>query len=319
MLVTKKSFRLPTIRQLQCFLAVAEELSFRQAADRLNMSQPPLTRQIQNLENLLGAPLFARDTHSVSLTPQGRALCDAIGPLLVELGNVIDRICSTRDEPNLLRLGVTTVVDPSIFPRFDQALAAQGLNIKVDVERLLCRRLIDLLDTKQIDLALIGNLNLVPETIVLEDLYSEPFMLAISSAHPVARKRSVTFDDIRDLPLFWFHRSGCPQFFDYCESYFASAGYAPERLPEPEDLHVLLSLVAQGQGVALAPKSLQIVTRQGVTYAPFEPEIARRLYVTIALARRAGENSNTVLAAARIIADAVRVVGAKREAGGVLQ
>ena len=202
---------------------------------------------------------------------------------------------------------------------FHQALASQGLNVNVAVERQLCRRLINRLEAKQIDLALIGNLNLVPETILLEDLYSEPFMLAISSAHPVARKQRVTFDDVRGLPLFWFHRSGCPQFFDYCESYFASAGYAPERLPEPEDLHVLLSLVAQGQGVALAPKSLQIVARIGVTYAPFTPEIEQRLYVTVALARRAKESSNTVLAAARIIAAAVRVVCAKSGAGSVRQ
>lgn len=65
---------LPTIRQLQCFLAVAQELNFRRAAERLSMTQPPLTRQIQRLEDLLGQTLFDRNTHDVTLTRAGQAL-----------------------------------------------------------------------------------------------------------------------------------------------------------------------------------------------------------------------------------------------------
>lgn len=79
------SSHLPTIKQLQCFLAVAHELNFRRAAERLSMTQPPLTRQIQSLEDLLGQSLFSRTTHEVTLTESGRALVAKAEAILTAL------------------------------------------------------------------------------------------------------------------------------------------------------------------------------------------------------------------------------------------
>lgn len=82
------SNHLPTIKQLQCFLAVAHELNFRRAAERLSMTQPPLTRQIQSLEDLLGQPLFSRTTHEVILTDSGRTLVMKAEAILMTLSRV---------------------------------------------------------------------------------------------------------------------------------------------------------------------------------------------------------------------------------------
>jgi len=86
------SVNLPTIKQLQCFIAVAHELNFRRAAEQMKMSQPPLTRQIQTFEALLGQPLFIRNTHQVQLTEAGKQLQRQAKPLIEQLSRLVKEL-----------------------------------------------------------------------------------------------------------------------------------------------------------------------------------------------------------------------------------
>ena len=107
--------RLPTIRQIQCFLAVCHELNFRKAAEQLNLTQPPLTRQIQALEDLIGQPLFLRNTHEVLLTTAGQELLEKVEPLLDDLAETIELV----SRPKKIKIGYTRFVNfeniPAIF------------------------------------------------------------------------------------------------------------------------------------------------------------------------------------------------------------
>jgi len=114
------SSHLPTIRQLQCFLAVAHELNFRRAAERLNMTQPPLTRQIQSLENLLGQSLFSRTTHAVTLTESGRALVAKAEAILTALSALKQEAQPAAQ----LRIGLTRTLNFELIAPLNKQLAS---------------------------------------------------------------------------------------------------------------------------------------------------------------------------------------------------
>src|SRR5262245_17545661 len=121
------SRRLPSTRTLQCFLAVAQELNFRSAAELLHMTQPPLSRQIQGLESYLGVQLIQRSTNRVTLTPAGEAFRIDAHNLLAELNSAIENLRShfddRHDTTSRVRIGVTSVVDHLLNPCL-QALAS---------------------------------------------------------------------------------------------------------------------------------------------------------------------------------------------------
>ncbi len=102
------SSHLPSIKQLQCFLAVAHELNFRRAAERLSMTQPPLTRQIQSLEGLLGQALFDRNTHAVTLTHAGQALVGKAEAILSALSALKQE---AQPAPSRVRIGLTRTLN----------------------------------------------------------------------------------------------------------------------------------------------------------------------------------------------------------------
>ncbi|WP_073106492.1 LysR family substrate-binding domain-containing protein [Pollutimonas bauzanensis] len=88
----------------------------------------------------------------------------------------------------------------------------------------------------------------------------------IASSHRAAKRRRVSLLDLQSDNLFWFDRKLNPAYYDYCLKLFNRVGYSARRIPEPADHHILLGLIAEGQGIALVPKSLHSVTRKGVVF-----------------------------------------------------
>ncbi len=148
------SRRLPSTRQLQCFLAVAEELNFRRAAERLHMSQPPLSRQISGLEALLRVKLFERDTHGVRLTSAGegfehdaRRVLESLDAALVNLRGAV------AAEATDVRLGLTSVIDFSLVAGLRDVLTDSGLPAGTRIEEAYSKHLVERLLSGGLDLA----------------------------------------------------------------------------------------------------------------------------------------------------------------------
>lgn len=97
-------------------------------------------------------------------------------------------------------------------------------------------------------------------------------MVALSAKHPLARKRRLGFDDLRGEPMFWFERRLNPGFYDYCQAFFEKIDFKLNVIPEPSDHHIMLGLIAEGQGIALISASLQNVKRQGVVFRALKEE-----------------------------------------------
>lgn len=282
------------LQQLKYFIAVAEELSFRRAAERLFITQPPLSRQIKALEATLGARLLERDRQGVRLTEAGGSFLANARSVVRESEQLVLKFNRQRDHiKSTVTLGITTVVDVSLFAWVDAAFEARVPGVRVSVKRQTSAQSIRELHQGAIDVAVIG-LPSRAEGLTIEHLCDDPMAACIASTHPLAQKRRVSIVDLQHDNLFWFARKLNPAYYDYCQRVFERVGFNPRRLAEPTDHHVLLGLIALGQGIALVPKSLGSVTRKGVVFK--EMVEGDQLCIRVVAAFQAATASEPVLA-----------------------
>jgi DNA-binding transcriptional LysR family regulator len=267
-------------RGLALFLAVADTLSFRQAADRLHMSQPPLSRAIRQMEDRLGTPLFFRDTHGVRLTPAGERLLPHARKILRQLALAEASIASPA-LPARLRLGMTTAVEPPWFRGLAARIASSGRFDAVLTEFDTSPRLVRRLRARRLDAAFIA-LPTETDGLAVIALDRQPMVVAMPSSHPLARRRALSLHDLAGATLYAFERARQPAFFDHCHAVFRHHGFAPRTIREPEDHHVLLAGVANGEAFALLPRSFTSMKRAGVCYRPLME--GEQLAVSIGLA-----------------------------------
>lgn len=276
---------LPDLRQLYAFSVVAEELNLRRAAERLFMSQPPLSRQIQQLEARLGIALFVRHTRGVELTEAGARVLTAIRPLLALSARVAEQLREQADpRGGKLTVGFTTAFEQGIFARTEAKIRAQhGTNTRI--RRASSPQLVRGVKNGRIDAAFVA---LPLETHGLEVAstgYEETYVAALPDSWAAARQERVLLADLRDKPLFWFKREQNPAFYDFARAVLTQAGAAPLLLEEPVEHDVLLARIAAGEGAGLLPASFAVVRREGVVYRPLartEHLCARLGIVTIA-------------------------------------
>lgn len=303
------SGRMPTIKQLQCFVSVAQELNFRRAAERLNMSQPPLSRQIKSLEGLLRIKLFERDTHSVSLTSAGEAFEQEAHTILTMLDAALVslRLEEGVDEADV-RLGLTSVIDFSLMPGIQGVLGDPVLPVPIRIERAYSKHLLERLRSGQVDLVVVGNIPAQSGEFKVQQVAQDPLMVALPEGHSAAFKEQVSFDDLKDTLLFWFPRKDNPVFYDRCERVFIDFRYEPLRKPEPNEHMMLLSKIAAGEGMAFFPASMRAASRLGVVYRPFIPEISNRLTISLQIVWRSSETRAEVLRTVDSLQQAAEVV-----------
>lgn len=290
----------PTVHQLRCFEAVAQELNFRSAAARLNMSQPPLSRQIRALEDGLGVRLFDRSSHHVALTPAGRRLLEQVRRVLTDLDGLLDAAAREAEANRArLRIGLTRVIDPVAMPEVSRALdgvvAAEGL----DEVHGPSRRLIADVQAGRLDLALVAVPADRPADLAVTPVDAEPLVVAVAETHPAARQQRLDLRDLGDLPLFWFRRSANPVLYDRVAAAFAQIGYRPETVAKPTDRAAMLDKVARGAGYALVPASTRANRRPGVAYRRLCPALEAQLQLDLCVLRRRSETNATVLQAER--------------------
>ncbi|AXA89720.1 LysR family transcriptional regulator [Massilia sp. YMA4] len=284
-------------RALELFVAVATCLNFRHAAERLHMTQPPLSRAIRQLEERLGQRLFERDTRHVALTSAGKALLPRAQRILVLLDEALGTVRALGDGTAApLRLGLTTAVQAGLFRPFTEALA-RALPQPPVLHADASPKLVAALRAGRLDAAVIALPTRTFE-LAVAPLGPQPLLAALPAAHPLARRRQVALADLADDKLFWFERARQPAFFDHCHAVFARHGFAPRLLREPQDHHVLLAGIAAGQGIALLPASFAALRLRGVVYRPLREGIE----LAVGLGLATGATSHPASATLRRIA-----------------
>ncbi|WP_115656437.1 LysR family transcriptional regulator [Klebsiella variicola] len=255
------------IRLLRAFAVVAEENNISRAAQRLFISQPPLTRHIRHLEAQLGVTLFQRHSKGLILTDAGREVLEMIRPLLVLQERTLAALSQlSAHSPQPLRLGLTTAFEQGIFAAVESALSDHTRTLHIT--RHASPALAQQVRKGKLDAALVA-LPLNTEGLHLHPLpYQEPLIAALPASWPEAASPALTLRALNHRPLFWFKRERNPDFFDYTRRIFDRAGYTPAYVEEPAEHDVLLARIARGEGMILLPASFSAIQRQGVVFCP---------------------------------------------------
>lgn len=255
------------IRLLRYFAVVAEENNMSRAAQRLFMSQPPLSRHIRQLEERLGVTLFVRHTRGLTLTDEGQRVLETIRPLLVLQDNTYAALARiAKNDVQSLRLGLTTAFEQGVFAELETQLTARVDSLRI--VRHGSPELVRLLRRGKIDAALVALPLETSGLVVSPPFWQEPLIAALPASWPQAKEQSLGLNLLNDRPLFWFKRERNPAFFDYTRQRFQRAGYLPTCLEEPLEHDVLLARIAHGDGLSLLPASFAAIQRQGVVFRP---------------------------------------------------
>jgi DNA-binding transcriptional LysR family regulator len=259
------------LRRLRCFVAVAEELHFGRAARRLNMSQPPLSVQIRELERELGAPLLTRTQRRVELTASGATLLGEARRLLAQAEAAIERTRrSARGELGHLTIGFVSTADYSLLPPLVRRFRARHPDIGLTLRELTGDRQLALLATGELDLGLQYGPAQAPDFAV-RTVLRERLIAAVPSAHRLARQRTVAARALREDGLILFPRALAPGLHDSVIGVCRRAGFTPRIVQEAVQMQTILGLVAAGLGIALVPACMALLKRPDVAYLPLAP------------------------------------------------
>src|ERR1700733_5761752 len=257
------------LRQLRYFIAVAEELHFRRAAERLHMSQPPLSQQIRALEDELGFTLLTRTRRRVELTPAGEAFLRDARALLSELdGAVATARRIDAGQTGRLRVGFVGSALLSIVPgtveRFRASRPGVAIELRerstVDQQRAVAAGVVDVgLVRPPIEDA--GELR-------AETVLRERTVAALPAGHPLAPLTRVPLRRLAAEPHVMFPRDQAPGFHDLLIAALAGTGAGPRVIQYAPEMLTIIGLVAAGTGVSLVPASVSRLALDGVTYRP---------------------------------------------------
>ncbi|WP_124708061.1 LysR substrate-binding domain-containing protein [Gordonia insulae] len=274
------------LRHLRYFRAVAEELHFGRAAERLHIAQPPLSQQIRHLEEELGVTLFVRSTRRVELTPAGQAYLERVEAILDAVdvaGLQAQRVAEGRQ--GTLAIGCVGSATYSLLPRLVRALRQDLPELDVSVRgEMLAPAQLSALISGQIDLALlrppVGGAEVVVETIRRDRLF-----VALPEGDQRCAGESVDIDELRDAEFVTHAGQGRSVMNGILASICAAAGFVPQIRHEVAETSTLVTLVAAGLGVAIVPEPTAALGVAGVRYLPLIPGAPT---VELAVARPAG-------------------------------
>ncbi|HYP99322.1 MAG TPA: LysR family transcriptional regulator [Polyangiaceae bacterium] len=255
------------IRHLRYFVAVAEELHFGRAAQRLHIQQPPLSRQIQDLETELGFPLFDRSRRRVELTPAGTALLGRARQVFDALDVAIhDARSASEGESGRLVVGYPSSLAYSGLTELLRAFRTRFPSVEISLRELPPADQIDGLKAGSLDVGFVRT-SLDDPTLAAELVRRESLMVVLPDDHRLAKQRSIPLKALAQEPFVMFPRARGPAFFDQLMSLCGRAGFTPRIVQEAAQLDIV-SLVAAGFGISIMPSSMRNFRRPGLAFRP---------------------------------------------------
>ena len=263
------------LRHLRYFIAVAEELHFGHAAARLNISQPPLSQQIQILEQQVGARLLARTNRSVSWTPAGRQFLADSRQILNQVDEAAARALRLHQgETGELRIGFTSSA-PFIKAVSDtlSSFRQRYPDVHIQTREINTREQIAPLNEGTLDLGLMRNTPL-PETLAWEVILREPLLAMVPRNHPLATRTAVSLHELAQEPFVFFDPHVGTGLYDDILSLMRRYQLTPRIAQEVGEAMTIIGLVAAGLGVSILPASFHRVQLSEMCWIPIVEEDA---------------------------------------------
>jgi DNA-binding transcriptional LysR family regulator len=291
------------LRQLRYFVAVAEELHFRRAAERLHISQPPLSQQVRALEDELGFTLLERTRRRVQLTPAGEAFLRDARAILGELeGAVTTARGIDAGQTGRLRIGFVGSALLSIVPGTVERFRSSRPGVAIELRERSTVDQLRAVSAGVIDVGLVRPPIEDEAGVRAETVLRELTVAALPAAHPLAALARVPLRRLGAEPLVLFPRAQAPGFHDLLIGALADTGAGPRVIQYAPEMLTIIGLVAAGTGVSLVPASVSRLALDGVAYRPVSGAPRSELVAIT----RAGDDSALVRA---FVAEATATTG----------
>jgi len=253
--------------QLRCFVAVADELHFSRAAARLNMTQPPLSRKIQQLERELDVLLLERSRRVVKLTAAGQMFLLEARRILRLSDDAVRSVQQVANSEGAISLGFLPASSYSLLPRLVSFLATEMSHVEIFLKEMATQDQIEALSANRID---VGILRPPIDNRGLESVYidREEFILATQSGRVMPDSRELTLRDLDKQPFIMYAPIESRYHHDLVSNLLRSAGVAPQFIQYAQEVHTMLALVGAGIGVALVPEGARKLMFNGVAFDP---------------------------------------------------
>ncbi len=259
------------LRHLRYFIAVAEELHFGRAAQRLHMAQQPLSRQIRDLEAELAVQLLQRTKRTIHLTDAGQSFLLEARQILTQVEQAVTLVRRIdRGEAGVLKVGFTGPVLNRMLPNVMGFFQAQFPDIQLNLRRLQTDEQIMALLAGEIHVGFLHPPIYTPD-LAYEVIYREPLVAALPENHSLARDapHPLSIMDLASESFVLFPRRLGPHLYDSIVSFCQCAGFQPTVVQEVFPQQTILGLIAAGVGVGIIHTSAQVIRQQGVVTRPF--------------------------------------------------
>ncbi|MEJ2410682.1 MAG: LysR family transcriptional regulator [Novosphingobium sp.] len=281
------------LRRLRYFLTAAEELHFTRAAERIGIRQPPLSMQIRQLEETIGAQLFLRRSRGVELTAAGTVFQAAAADIVARFE---DAVTQTRrhaaGQSGRLRVGFAgaTYFHPAI-PQIIRAYRTAHPDVVLSPEQSNTPALLSGLREGRLDVAFVRPPTGEDELLTVHPCLEEEMVITLPTDHPLRDKDPIPLAAIAGEPLVLFPRDIGPGLYDSILSAFHEAGFSPQLGQEASQITSIIPLVAAGFGASVVPRSVGSIRSEGAVYRAISGSALR---APIALASRADDHTPLV-------------------------
>ncbi len=261
------------LRHLRYFVAVAEELSFRRAAERLHVAQPPLSQQIKQLEAEVGTMLLRRTSRRVELTDAGVVFLERARRTLRDAELAVESARRTaRGEIGWLNVGFVDSAAYELLPPVLRAFRARAPGVRLELRELATEHQLPAL-ADELDVGLVREVNDLPG-LHRTPLLREPLLAAVPLGHALASRARVQLVQLAAEPFVFFPRARVPRVYDHLVALCRAAGFSPRTVQEALQYPTMLGLVAAGFGIAIVPTCVRALHLAGVAYVPISDKPA---------------------------------------------
>jgi DNA-binding transcriptional LysR family regulator len=263
------------LRHLRYFVVVAEEQNVTRAAERLHVSQPPLSRQIRDLEEELGVELFRRTAKSLVLTEPGKIFLNEARAVLLRAEKAVQTVrAASAGERGQIRIGYAPSLTVRLLPHTLRLFESEYPGVRVKLHDLSTEESVQRLNADKLDVALaVRASGASMRGLVFEKLMTYPIVVAVARNHPLAGKRSISVADLRKEKLMGYSREEYPEYSDQIAQIFQPAPFDANAMEEYDGVTGLIAAVEAGRGVALVSTSIKCSTGPRIVLLPLVPAL----------------------------------------------
>jgi DNA-binding transcriptional LysR family regulator len=263
------------LRHLRYFVVVAEEQNVTRAAERLHVSQPPLSRQIKDLEAELGVALFQRTAKSVALTEAGKIFLNEARAVLLQAEKAVQTVRAVAaNEHGQIRIGYAPSLTVELLPKALRLFESARPGVRVTLHDLSTEECVQRLTARKLDVALT-----VPPTgqrlrgLTFQKLINYPICCAVGITHPLAKKRSIRLAQLRHEKFMVYSHEDYPEYCETMSQLFKPHAIEPRALEEHDSATSLIAAVEAGRGIAMVSTSMKCLAGPRVKLLPISPAL----------------------------------------------